>query len=204
MSIARDMHNLLIYYFGKYHPDSNWGKLLEVYGKQFQDIDILCLQMINALNPDYASGANLDLLGEDIGLTRGSLTDDEYRRRIKIEQLANRSTGDVATVEEAIKVIYGDSGFAYIQATYDLARYSQKPAGAVFGISTNAEFPILIPDAALDKIPVVGVSRNYEIVNDDEIILIDETTPYELLDVQFTEIDALLEVEFEIGEGVLI
>lgn len=58
---------------------------------------------------DRATGKTLDRIGENIGEPRGGKIDQVYRLFIKSRVTANRSPGDVETLNEVLRVFMGDS-----------------------------------------------------------------------------------------------
>ena len=73
-------------------------QLLSVFAKALDDVSALCLQAYNSRNPLYATGASLDLLLPQYGITRNAgETDAEVRARIK-----NSLAGRGASVADAL------------------------------------------------------------------------------------------------------
>ena len=68
-------------------------QLLSVFAKALDDTSALVLQAYNSRNPNYASGAALDLLLPQYGMTRAAgETDAEVRNRLN-QALAGKGTG---------------------------------------------------------------------------------------------------------------
>ena len=78
-------------------------QLLSVFAKALDDVSALCLQAYNSRNPLYATGASLDLLLPQYGITRNAgETDAEVRARIR-NSLAGRSTSVADALLAAVK-----------------------------------------------------------------------------------------------------
>ena len=84
-------------------PASPDYQLLSVFAKALDDVSALVLQAYNSRNPAYATGAALDLMLPQYGLTRREgETDAELRNRIRTS-LASRSACRPECVEAAVK-----------------------------------------------------------------------------------------------------
>ena len=78
-------------------------QLLSVFARALDDVSALCLQAYNSRNPMYASGAALDLLLPQYGITREEgETDAAVRARIR-NALAGRSAGTYDALLSAVK-----------------------------------------------------------------------------------------------------
>ncbi len=78
-------------------------QLLSVFAKALDDVSALCLQAYNSRNPLYATGASLDLLLPQYGITReAGKTDAEVRNSIK-NSLAGRGTSVADALLAAVK-----------------------------------------------------------------------------------------------------
>ena len=82
-------------------------QLLSVFAKALDDVSALVLQAYNSRNPFYATGAALDLLLPQYGLTRSAgETDEQVRTRIRMS-LAGRSAGTVDALLATVKAAKG-------------------------------------------------------------------------------------------------
>ena len=78
-------------------------QLLSVFAKALDDTSALVVQDFASRNPAYASGAALDLLLPQYGMTRAAgETDASVRARIR-QSLAGRSAGMADSIEAAVK-----------------------------------------------------------------------------------------------------
>ena len=78
-------------------------QLLSVFARALDDVSALVLQAWNSRNPFYASGAALDLLLPQYGLTRlAGETDAQARSRIR-SALASRGAGSADALLSAVK-----------------------------------------------------------------------------------------------------
>ena len=77
-------------------------QLLSVFAKALDDVSALCLQAYNSRNPMYASGAALDLLLPQYGISRqAGETDASVRSRIR-HSLAGRSGSSLDALRAAV------------------------------------------------------------------------------------------------------
>ena len=78
-------------------------QFLSVFAKALDDVSALCLQAYNSRNPMYATGAALDLLLPQYGITRNAgETDAEVRARIR-NSLAGRGTSVADALLAAVR-----------------------------------------------------------------------------------------------------
>lgn len=118
--------------------------LVEAILTNLQPLEDVLTQLDNERDLDTAVGVQLDVLGLLIGLLRGSLTDDQYRKalRVKVSQNASRGTTEDATdtlrkaTEDSTSTIYDSS------------------VGCVMGITGGSTLGAM---AATDKSLPVGV-----------------------------------------------
>jgi len=168
MATATDFHkamlNLLIYYFGKYSKNSNFGKLLKPIDIEMVEIEETDNKAIDILNIDVATGKNLDIFAENVNIIRGASNDEELRRRIKIEIKANRSRGRIAEIEEIVKLIFGENSLNGFLEGWQQSFYNYEPASLIVKLSNLAENPINIPEITFERIAAGGVKIYYEII----------------------------------------
>lgn len=112
MAYAKEFMELLAMHFGNYNLDSNIGKILRSIEVSDNEFIQATEDLKEILDIDNSYGANLkDIHGANKGLKRLGLTDEEYKQRLKLETKVNNSDGDVETLEEAAKVLFGEEDF---------------------------------------------------------------------------------------------
>ena len=90
----------------------NLAALFNIIGNQIQELDNVLIDTLYVLDLDNSVGAQLDLTGKLLGLTRGSGTsDDDYREQLKGQIFINRSDGTETYVSSAFEIIAEASNF---------------------------------------------------------------------------------------------
>ena len=127
-------------------------QLLSVFAKALDDVSALCLQAYNSRNPMYATGAPLDLLLPQYGITRNAgETDAEVRARIR-NSLAGRSTSVADALLAAVKNARGvKRARIYINDT-DSADANGIPAHNIAAVTVSGN-STAIAQAIFDKKP---------------------------------------------------
>ena len=73
----------------------NFGKFLDVINAQWQQLEYVLKDIYDKTrNLDAAIGAQLDGIGEIIGLRRANLDDEHYRSALRFQILLNNSGGE--------------------------------------------------------------------------------------------------------------
>lgn len=118
----------------KYSPERapRLRRLVTVEATQSQEVEDAFQELLTERYLDNAEGVQLDLYGKLVGnvaASRGALTDDDYRRFIRVAIQINRSDGGA---EQAIQIVAEivDSAISYTQhnpAHYRLAWATDTP-----------------------------------------------------------------------------
>lgn len=83
----------------------NLAKLISSFTDEVQELENAIWDSIVARLPDYAEGAQLDVLGRIVGRRRDGLGDAAYRAHIKAQVRINQSFGNAEDVIEVIKLV---------------------------------------------------------------------------------------------------
>lgn len=86
--------------------DSNLYKILQIERDAVDTLDETLSQIAEMLDIDKATGAILDLYGDDIGQKRGNANDDQYRILIKAKAAQNLSNGTYASICNALCITF--------------------------------------------------------------------------------------------------
>jgi len=160
MAYIDDFFKLMSMHFGNYNQDSNIGKLMRSITVSDDFFLQTCLDMKAIADLDQATGKNLDdIHGVNKNLKRGSLSDDEYIERLKLETKVNNSDGAISTLTDAAEVLFGEENFLGISEVF--------PAG----IEINLNFiDTNIPNFTLDRAIAAGIKSTYVLHEEQEIL----------------------------------
>lgn len=154
---------------------SNVSNMIELIGTQANENELSYALMKKYNDIDLATGPTLDAHGNNVGLKRGSKSDDEYRKLIKIRIIANLSNGDIPTINKVLKAFMGDD-FKGIQEGW--SHPIGDPASIVINVGSHAgviDFEIikevkaggvgihLATQVNGEEISLIGYSYNYDI-----------------------------------------
>lgn len=103
--VAEAIGNLIEQFKGK----PNLEALISSYVTQIQDAENAAFQLITDRSIDTATGAQLDGIGQVVGLDRDGLSDDDYRTRLRVQIRLNLSTGTIEDVLTVATLITGGS-----------------------------------------------------------------------------------------------
>jgi len=88
-------------------PDSVIYRLLHLNAADREEI-LAVLDQIQAWRSlDDAEGAALDMIGHDLGLPRGGMSDIEYRRRLRLRVATILSSGEIERFNEILDALMG-------------------------------------------------------------------------------------------------
>lgn len=144
--------------------DSNNYKLLKIIAEN--SVENLAIQqtILKFWDVDQAEGYGLDRLGKDVGISRGSWEDEEYRKMIKIQSILNLSEGDIETMNQIMDAYMGDDFIGFEEGWRDF-----EPATLLLNIRSSAKN---IPDELIKRIKTAGVGI-YVLLNElNEFILL--------------------------------
>lgn len=104
MSISPSLYEMMWKLTSKFtkNPDSNIGKLLNLFAEQYDLVRLDLLKQLDWKNIDKAEGAALDELGKMVNVPRGTWDDQQYRVRIKTGIARNISDGTINNVIEIL------------------------------------------------------------------------------------------------------
>lgn len=114
---------------------TNVEKLLAVYLKQFNDLELAFQQLLQLRSLPVATGIYLDAIGKLLDQPRGGLGDDDYRRYLYARIATNRADGKRRTIIKIARLILNDIS-ARIVVT------GSGPAAATVQVENS-----LVPDA---------------------------------------------------------
>lgn len=92
----------------QFKGSSRLHALIKSYVDQIQELEIAAYTLLTDRAIDTAEGAQLDGIGEIVGLRRGGLTDDEYRVRLAVQIRLNLSSGTIEDIAYVGNLITGD------------------------------------------------------------------------------------------------
>lgn len=90
---------------GEFREKENWDKFIRIIVDLQQELEGVFSDLLTKVSLDTAEGAQLDQLGEIIGVLRGALTDDEYRELLIFQIALNRSSGEAEFIMQAVLIL---------------------------------------------------------------------------------------------------
>ena len=120
---------------------------------------------------DQATGVHLDVLGRNVGLARGSRTDDEFRRAIKVERLAQRSNGTISEVRTVAEIVLDRT--VSITEMWNNTDFNNEAAGLVLEVIAGNE-GVVLPDPTIQTAVAGGVRLASQVKNNIETIEVQE------------------------------
>lgn len=91
---------------------TNISALIGVYVNEVQNIENSIFDVRSAYWLDYAIGAQLDAVGDIVGLGRAGLSDAVYRNLLRMQIVANGSSGSIAELLRVFE-LYDDPAVSY-------------------------------------------------------------------------------------------
>jgi hypothetical protein len=143
------MIKLLPYYLKQ---GKNINKYYEVLGELFDEVIQAIAEITLYRDVEKAKGYGLDIIGDILGQTREGLEDEAYRDILRIKIVANRSPGDIETLNDFGRLILKQ----YFEGIYQ----ANEPAKIILRYT----YP-LVPNAVqlLKKAVAAGVQVTDEI-----------------------------------------
>lgn len=129
MSLFEKILNLLPDAYNK-EPNSNIGKIFFLTTSVFEELKKEFEKIEEARRLDKAVGKTLDLHGRDVLAERGGFNDVDYRRFIEIKVVANRSGGEIETLNEVLPIFMSGS-FISVRETWNNPAYNYEPSALV-------------------------------------------------------------------------
>lgn len=87
----------------------NIQALVEMFMEELNELEVTGFQLLLQRSVADAEGAQLDIIGEHVGLPRGGRTDTEYRIAVYGKIAQNSSDGSAPTVYQLVKTLTGSS-----------------------------------------------------------------------------------------------
>lgn len=111
----------------KRDPTSNIGRLMAVIELEMQEIrdTLKTIELYRLI--DNATGVTLDNIGKNVLQERGAMDDVRYRMFLKVKIRANRSGGQIDTLNEIIDALLDDH-FLGIREVWSDPSYGNEPA----------------------------------------------------------------------------
>ncbi|MDE7194195.1 MAG: DUF2612 domain-containing protein [Oscillospiraceae bacterium] len=111
---------------------SNISGLIRAISAELDELNEVFKCLVSERNIDSARGAQLDMLGSIIGLTRAEamsmysydFTDDIYRVLLKYKMLLNTNRCTLEELYDACKLLYGAQSIAYHESRASPAAFS--------------------------------------------------------------------------------
>lgn len=94
----------------------NHVKLLTLFLKQLQEVEDTFFQILDAGNIDLAEGVQLDLIGYILGVTRGNLSDEEFRETLKFQVIVNTADSTYESIYNAFFALTDSVDIRIIEA----------------------------------------------------------------------------------------
>lgn len=129
MSLFEKILNKLTDNYSK-EPDGLIGKVLHITINELELIRKELNKIEVSRKIDSAKGLTLDYHGRDVGAERLGFNDVDYRRFIGIKIIANRSGGEIETLNEVLPV-FMKSAFISVKETWNLEGHGNEPAALV-------------------------------------------------------------------------
>lgn len=146
-------------------------KLIKLMAEQSNNNELSYELMRKSRDVDLAIGPALDVIGSNVGLSRGSMNDEQYKRMIKIKIIANLSIGDIPTLNKVYKAYLGEH-FKGIKEGWNYLFH--EVASLVLRIS--GDYKGKVDKETLKAVVAGGVSLYFEVVAKAEKIKIDVST----------------------------
>lgn len=109
---AEALSNVLSQLQGK----PNFEDLLTVMVDPCQDVEDTLYDLVTERQLDTAEGVNLDQYGKVVGAARRGLSDENYRRYIRVRIQANRSNGQADVILDVVSFLVGGQVVDFIPA----------------------------------------------------------------------------------------
>lgn len=131
----------------QFEDSLNINKMVYIGVDPLQRAEIVASEISKMRDLDTAIGYSLDITGEILGVSRQGLTDDEYRKILRLQTFLNRSCGEPEMLILALKTFTGATVVHY---------YEMHPA-MVYMEFTSIFAPPLNLLKLLQKLAVAGV-----------------------------------------------
>jgi len=172
--------------------ESNNRKLIEIICERTEGLESALDYIYKMWHIDTAEGVHLDVIGHDLGLSRKGMSDERYRRLLKIKEYLDLSNGTIPEIDTILDAfLEGD----YIGVQDGWQAEIAEPASFIVHVTKNSsELPFEI--AKLAK--AGGVRVYYEAVFDDLTITLYH---WEYEHKVFYPITNIAHTGYQLGEG---
>lgn len=113
----------------------------------------------NSRDIDKATGKTLDLIGENVGQFRIDEDDDLYRLLIKTRIIANRSNGDIPTINQVSSIALKDI-FLGLKEVWTIDMLDNEPSAIMIRMTDDVK---RLPTEIFNRIKSAGVRILYEV-----------------------------------------
>lgn len=120
--------------FWRQDKESNNHKALELIANTFNDAQAAQNEIYRLWHIDTSYGQGLDDIGKDIGLSRKGMSDDKYRRLLKIKRYLDMSDATIPDLQVIFDAFLGEH-YLYLEEGHTAI---QEPAAVVVNISKNS------------------------------------------------------------------
>lgn len=152
-----------------YREKADLLKLMSAFFEETQELEDVAFQLFTGFRLSTAQGAQLDAIGETVGVDRNGLEDSNYRIRIRTRILLNQSSGTPEEIIAVVRRILSDLGAPPTLKYTPLypAAYRLDAVGVVpDSLAYEASLAMLEATAA-----GVGASLIYSIAPDEETLM---------------------------------
>lgn len=172
--------------------ESNNYKTLTLIANSFADRDEALKEMKRLFNLSEAYGSALDDYGVDIGLSRGGLDDDRYRRLLKAKRYLDMSDATIPDLNLIFDAFMTDD-FLFIEEGFN--SFFDEPASFIIHVSKNArQLPLEVAQVAK-----AGGVRIYYSATYDKLLIRVSVDEYEYK--VYYPITNIYEVGWQRGKG---
>lgn len=140
---------------------SNNRKLVELICERSNDLYDSLSYMRKMWYIDTAEGGHLDNIGRDLGLSRNGMSDDRYKRLLKVKEYLDLSNGTIPEIDTILNAFL-EGNYVGVKDAWQTA--VEEPAAIVVEVDKNADS---LPFEIINKAKAGGVKVYYEALFDD-------------------------------------
>lgn len=120
--------------FWQQDEESNNHKALNLIANTFNDANGAISEINRLWHIDTSYGQGLDGIGKDVGLSRKGMSDDQYRRLLKVKRYLDMSDGTIPNLQIIFDAFLGEH-YLYLEEGHTAI---SEPAAVVLNISKNS------------------------------------------------------------------
>lgn len=94
---------------------TDFQKFIKVFADELNELEFVAADLKNLRSINTATGAQLDIIGEIVGLARGGSDDNTYRTLLRAKVAQNVSNGEPENVIALIKLLTASDNIAYTE-----------------------------------------------------------------------------------------